>query len=75
MNKKDAVKKFRAEVMPTVRQEEQEKNGGEPNYPRRAQYWRKFLEIMHERGEIRDFQMNWKEPDFCRELNTAEICA
>ena len=66
MNKDMAIKHFRNEVMPTIKQEEKENNGGKPNYERREQYWKKYLDIALDNGWINEEKYNrWTTPPFC----------
>lgn len=66
MNKKAAEQKFRQEVMPTIKQEEQERGLQFPDRFRRKQYWDMFLEIMVKKGELEQEKADtWTTPMFC----------
>jgi len=66
MNKKEAIHKFRQEVMPTIKQEEQERRLSHPDYERREKYWNKFLEIMVDEGYLSQEKVDsWEIPPFC----------
>jgi len=66
MNKKEAEQKFRQEVMPTIKQEEQERELSHPDYERRERFWNKFLEIMMDGGQVSQEKANsWEAPPFC----------
>ena len=65
MNKDNAIKCFRDQVMPTIKEEEKEHNNGNPNYQRREQFWLKFIEIAFNRGWInREKYERWTIPPF-----------
>lgn len=67
MNKDMAIKCFRDQVMPTIKDEEKEKSEGYPNYERRKQYWNEFMKIAHGRGWINSEKFHrWTTPPFCR---------
>lgn len=66
MNKDTAVKCFRDQVLPTIKNEEKEKNEGKPWYERREQYWKEFMNIALQRGWItREKYERWTIPPFC----------
>ena len=65
MNKDQCIKHFRNEVMPTIKEEENATNNGKPNYQRREQYWKKYLDIALSNGWIDEEKYNrWTVPPF-----------
>lgn len=65
MTKDQAIKHFRNEVMPTIKQEENEINDGKPNYERRERYWLEYLDVALKNGWINEEKWNrWTTPPF-----------
>lgn len=62
MTKRDAIKDFRENHLPAIREKEKEVGGNFVDKPMRAQAWNDYIDLLVTNGELPKSALDWSNP-------------